>query len=152
LLENAAAEALDAGLPPWDMGFEISTAVNQDHGFDAIISAKPVFAGLQEGLQKGVCQSRLALGFHYAVADMILKVCGKIREAEHIEAVALSGGVFQNKILMERALALLRAEGFTPYYNISVSPNDGGICLGQNYLGMMTFAKNAASVDGKQSE
>ena len=55
--------------------------------------------------------------------------------AEHkVSQVALTGGTFQNKILMEDVLEKLRANGFTPYYNISVSPNDGGIALGQAYV------------------
>lgn len=50
--------------------------------------------------------------------------------------MALTGGTFQNKILMEETLSLLRADGFEPYYNISVSPNDGGIALGQLFAAM----------------
>ena len=52
--------------------------------------------------------------------------------------VALSGGSFQNKIIMEEVLGQLRSEGFEPYYNISVSPNDGGIALGQSYIAAMS--------------
>jgi len=81
----------------------------------------------------------LALAFHHRICDMILTQCRRIRKQENIEAVALTGGVFQNKILMERSLKLLREEGFHVYYNISVSPNDGGIALGQNYIGMCDY-------------
>ncbi len=80
--------------------------------------------------------NRLALEFHHRVAKMILDTCLKIRKETGADQVALTGGVFQNKILMEESLALLRAEGFKPYYNISVSPNDGGIALGQAYVAM----------------
>lgn len=87
----------------------------------------------------------LALLFHERVARMIAEVCCGIRDGSlsdsesgelsgvGIRMAALSGGVFQNKILMEKTLHLLREEGFTVYYNVSVSPNDGGIALGQNY-------------------
>jgi len=78
----------------------------------------------------------LALKFHMQVAGMIFNRCAIIREKTGIEKAALTGGVFQNKILMEKALALLRGGGFDTYYNISVSPNDGGIALGQSYIGM----------------
>lgn len=77
-----------------------------------------------------------ALIFHARVAEMIYDRCVRIRDEYGIEKVALTGGVFQNKILMEKALELLRGAGFDVYYNISVSPNDGGIALGQNYIGM----------------
>lgn len=84
----------------------------------------------------------LALRFHYDVAEMILSQCLKLRERYKINQVALTGGVFQNKILMEKALALLRNANFEVYYNVSVGPNDGGICLGQNYIGMHHLSRN----------
>ncbi|MBQ3122942.1 MAG: carbamoyltransferase HypF [Firmicutes bacterium] len=95
----------------------------------------------------------LALSFHERVAAMIADTCHKIRAGEYkkasgaedmqldtsltgesINKVCLTGGVFQNKILTERTLELLREDGFEVYYNVSVSPNDGGIALGQNYI------------------
>ena len=87
----------------------------------------------------------LALLFHERTARMISEVCCRIRDGNipglereeqsgyGVRTAVLSGGVFQNKILMEKTLRLLREEGFTVYYNVSVSPNDGGIALGQNY-------------------
>ncbi|WP_051280608.1 carbamoyltransferase HypF [Anaerovorax odorimutans] len=81
-------------------------------------------------------QNDLALKFHYDVAEMILNQCKKHRAKYKTNKVALTGGVFQNKILMDKSLELLRNDDFEAYYNISVSPNDGGICLGQNYIGM----------------
>lgn len=54
-----------------------------------------------------------------------------------IKQVILTGGTFQNKILMEKTLELLRGDGFKVYYNVSVSPNDGGIALGQTYIAAM---------------
>lgn len=79
---------------------------------------------------------RLALAFHHKVADFILKTCLRMREETGASQVALTGGVFQNKILMEESLSRLRQHEFEPFYNISVSPNDGGIALGQAYIAM----------------
>lgn len=78
-----------------------------------------------------------ALGFHFAVAGLILDVCRLIRADRHIDAVALSGGVFQNGILMEQSLSVLRGDGFKVYYNTIVPPNDGSISLGQTYIALM---------------
>jgi hydrogenase maturation protein HypF len=78
----------------------------------------------------------LALKFHINVAGAVLEQCEKFRIKTGVNKVALTGGVFQNKILMEECLSLLRASKFEVFYNISVSPNDGGIALGQNYIAM----------------
>jgi hydrogenase maturation protein HypF len=81
---------------------------------------------------------KLALAFHLRVSESILDQCRAARKKSGSYIVCISGGVFQNKILMEDALALLRADGFRVYYNELVPPNDGGIALGQNYIGMLT--------------
>ena len=78
----------------------------------------------------------LALSFHESIIDMIVEQCRITRDKYGAEQVALTGGTFQNRILMEGVLDKLRADGFKPYYNISVSPNDGGIALGQAYVAM----------------
>jgi hydrogenase maturation protein HypF len=76
----------------------------------------------------------LALKFHMDVAAVVFDVCNRIRENTGVAAVALCGGVFQNRVLMAECLRLLRKGGFTPYYNIAVPPNDGGLSLGQAYV------------------
>ena len=86
--------------------------------------------------------SDLAFSFHRRIIDMITNECGKIREETGARQVALTGGTFQNKILMEGVLEKLRNGGFEPYYNISVSPNDGGVALGQAFIGMHKILTN----------
>ena len=81
-------------------------------------------------------KSDLAMDFHNRIIDMIINRCESIRTETGASQVALTGGTFQNKILMEGVLAKLRERNFQPYYNISVSPNDGGIALGQAFIGM----------------
>jgi hydrogenase maturation protein HypF len=78
----------------------------------------------------------LALKFHRDVAAMILDACARVRERTGVSTAALSGGVFQNRVLMSEALRLLRGAGFTVYVNDAVPPNDGGVSLGQAYIGM----------------
>ena len=76
----------------------------------------------------------LALKFHFDVSEAILKEAIKARKIYKTNIIALSGGVFQNEILMEESLKILRNEGFQVYYNTMVSPNDGGISLGQAFV------------------
>ena len=83
----------------------------------------------------------LALSFHERIIDMIVGQCQTARKKYDTDQVALTGGTFQNRILMEGVLEKLRTDGFKPYYNISVSPNDGGIALGQAYVAMHSLAK-----------
>jgi hydrogenase maturation protein HypF len=78
---------------------------------------------------------------------MILSVCLGIARKRKLDTVALTGGVFQNKILMERTLKLLRNADLKVYYNVSVGPNDGGICLGQNLIGMKYLTEKQHNVN-----
>jgi hydrogenase maturation protein HypF len=89
-------------------------------------------------LNPGVSEADdLALEFHELVSKNILVEVATAREKSGRADVCISGGVFQNKILTERVLALLRTNGFKVYYNESVPPNDGGIALGQVYVAML---------------
>ena len=100
------------------------------------IDPEPVFDAICK-LKGNVPTGALSLGFHYAIADVILKVCEILRNEQTINTVALSGGVFQNTILTEKVLKLLREKGFQVYVNTAVPPNDGSISLGQTYIGLM---------------
>ena len=82
----------------------------------------------------------LALSFHRDVASAIFSCCEAARQDTGSNQVALSGGVFQNRILMEECLCMLRDAGFQVFYNTAVPPNDGGLALGQNYIGMQYLA------------
>jgi len=71
--------------------------------------------------------SRIAARFHNALVNWIVEVAGEVGEKQ----ILLSGGVFQNRYLTERAAAVLEARGYTVHTHQRVPPNDGGIALGQ---------------------
>jgi hydrogenase maturation protein HypF len=71
--------------------------------------------------------AKIAAKFHNALVETIIAVAHFSGETN----VALSGGCFQNKYLLERAVRRLREENFKPYWHQRVPPNDGGIALGQ---------------------
>jgi hydrogenase maturation protein HypF len=58
-------------------------------------------------------------------------VCGRLREERGLGTVALSGGVFQNVLLLDRCVSGLEHAGFRVLLHGRVPPNDGGISLGQ---------------------
>ena len=81
--------------------------------------------------------AREALQFHAAVIRMTVEICEKIRSKTGENTVALSGGVFANRILLRGCIGYLRKKGFMIYWNESVPSNDGGISLGQAFLAGM---------------
>ncbi len=68
---------------------------------------------------------------HFAIAEMLASVCDLARQQSSLNEVALSGGVFQNRLLLEQLIANLQAMNFQVYINRRVPPNDGGLSLGQ---------------------
>jgi hydrogenase maturation protein HypF len=76
-------------------------------------------------------RDELAFRFHAALADMIAAGCRRMREDSGIGTAALSGGVFQNRLLTRLTAERLRADGFRVLLHSLVPPNDGGIALGQ---------------------
>ena len=76
-------------------------------------------------------RERLAWEFHRRLADGIIAMCCVIRERMGLDTAALSGGVFQNRLLLRMCEDGLIKEGFEVLEHSMVPPNDGGICLGQ---------------------
>ncbi len=73
----------------------------------------------------------IAAGFHLAVARLIADTAGALRDETGLDRVGLSGGVFQNVLLVRLAPAELTARGFQVLTHRLVPPNDGGLALGQ---------------------
>ncbi|WP_237107469.1 carbamoyltransferase HypF [Nonomuraea sp. MG754425] len=82
-------------------------------------------------LAAGVDPAVIAGRFHNGVAAAITRACAALRQSTGLTAVALSGGVFQNALLLERTVQRLRAAGFRVLKHVRVPPNDGGVSLGQ---------------------
>ena len=79
----------------------------------------------------------LAFGFHAALADAVCAACGRLRERYGLQTAALSGGVFQNRLLLRMTRQRLEAAGFAVLRHHLIPPNDGGICLGQAAYGLL---------------
>jgi hydrogenase maturation protein HypF len=82
-------------------------------------------------LLAGVPPEIISARFHQGVAAMIGEACGLLRERSGLGTVALSGGVFQNLLLLGTVVDLLEGLGFRVLTHSRVPPNDGGISLGQ---------------------
>ena len=75
--------------------------------------------------------NRLALAFHVGLADHIVRTCDRARAATAISTVALSGGVFQNSLLLSLTVERLSRSKFKVLTHRAVPANDGGLALGQ---------------------
>jgi hydrogenase maturation protein HypF len=80
----------------------------------------------------------IAAKFHNTVAFAVAETCGQIRGETSLNKVVLSGGVFQNRYLLEKITGLLSRDKFDVFTNNLVPPNDGGISLGQLIIAAKT--------------
>ncbi len=102
----------------------------QDKGI-RIVRLKDLLAAVIEDLHQGISKGRISVKFHNTVARMINEMCHLIADETGISQVALSGGVFQNRLLLSKTVSLLESSGFQVFTHRQVPCNDGGISLGQ---------------------
>ena len=93
--------------------------------FDATIR------GIVDDLTRQVEPSIIASKFHNTIISVIFEAVNTLRRNEGIIKVVLSGGVFQNKYLLEGTIALLEENNFNVYAHAAIPTHDGGIALGQ---------------------
>jgi len=117
-LETLAWRAAEAEPYPWPFDGE-----SWDHA--------PLLAGVMADVEAGAPRPRIARRFHEALAQGVLEAALALRERHPFERVVLSGGVFQNRLLLERVAARLDAQDIGHWRNAAVPTNDGGISLGQ---------------------
>lgn len=109
----------------------IADAYEFDIDCDGVIRAEPVICAVVDDLLNGRPAPEVSASFHAAVAELILRVAVDARDRRGLNRVALSGGVFQNTLLLERANLRLSEAGFEVFTHSRVPANDGGISLGQ---------------------
>jgi len=96
-----------------------------------IIHLKDLLSAVIEDLRQGVSKGRISVRFHNTVAQMVNEMCHLIADESGVRQVALSGGVFQNRLLLRKTVSLLESSGFRVFTHRQVPCNDGGISLGQ---------------------
>jgi len=95
------------------------------------VAGQDLVRAAAEDLLAGVPREIIGAKFHLGVAAMIGEACGLLRDRSGLGTVALSGGVFQNLLLLGTVVDLLEDMGFRVLTHSRVPPNDGGISLGQ---------------------
>ena len=97
----------------------------------ATLDVSPMIRAIVSDIQQGLPPSHIASRFHCTIAELLAAAACEARERTQLNSVALSGGVFQNRLLLETLIARLEEKGFQVYINRRVPPNDGGLSLGQ---------------------
>ncbi len=122
-LEAVAGDAPDeSGAYPFSI---------EETGGLSVIKLADLLAALLVDLRGRMPPAVMAARFHNTVARMIAETCRKLAAETGLERVVLSGGVFQNRLLLRKTEPLLEAAGLIVYTHRQVPTNDGGISLGQ---------------------
>ncbi|MEN4042890.1 MAG: carbamoyltransferase HypF [Anaerolineaceae bacterium] len=101
------------------------------HIAEDIFDPAPVWHAMLSDLRRGVGIAVISARFHLGVVNLVHALCHQIRADTGIKTVALSGGVWQNRFLLERAVQKLHAANFDILVHRKAPANDGGIALGQ---------------------
>jgi hydrogenase maturation protein HypF len=96
-----------------------------------LVKVAPLLSAVLDDVRAGRPTSEVAAAFHEAVAQTTADMCGRIAADSGIRTVALSGGVFQNRLLLGRVRALLSEAGFHVLLHTMLPSNDGCVSLGQ---------------------
>lgn len=109
-----------------------------------VLNSRPLFEALLEGIRTGVFAGKLALDFHVTIARSSARIAREICAREGLDTVALSGGVFMNRLLLQLLTRELKSMGLTVLIPRSVPVNDGCIAYGQAVIARARLAQTAS--------
>lgn len=144
-LEAAAWRALssESACPAGNIaGFSVTESSRPDACH--VLNSRSLIEALLEGIRAGTATYRLALDFHIAIARSSARVAREICAREGIDTVALSGGVFMNRLLLQLLTRELKSMGLTVLIPQTVPVNDGCIAYGQAAVASARLAQIAS--------
>ncbi len=144
-LEAAAWHALDSeSTCPTDNMASFSVTESSRPDDCHVLNSRPLIKALLEGTRAGVPAGRLALDFHVTIAHASARIASEICAREGLDTVALSGGVFMNRLLLQLLTRELKSRGLTVLVPHSVPVNDGCIAYGQAAIARAHLAQIAS--------
>ena len=127
--EGQAAVELEAQAGAGD-GHVYALPLTDEHG-RRVLDPRAAIAAIAGDVAAGVPVATISRRFHEGVAHGTAAACSEAAERHGVDVAVLSGGVFQNRLLLERTSALLAAAGLRTLVPERLPPNDGGIAYGQ---------------------
>lgn len=109
-----------------------------------VLNSRPLFEALLEGIRTGVPAGKLALDFHVTIARASARIASEICVREDLDTVALSGGVFMNRLLLQLLTHELKDAGLAVLAPHAVPVNDGCIAYGQAAIARARLAQTAS--------
>jgi hydrogenase maturation protein HypF len=139
------------GQAAMELEFAIQPDIDEVYRFEiadgspSVVNWAPMISEIMIDLQRDQSTGIISAKFHNTLVEIIVEVAQKVGESK----VLLTGGCFQNRYLIERAVNRLSDAGFNPYWHQRVPPNDGGIALGQ-VVAAARFASTAFQPTGAE--
>lgn len=129
---QAAIELMQActsiDVPPFTFGIK-------SEGTDKIMCVRPLIRDVAFALTDGTGLTEISNRFHRTIIEWFVKSAKLARHSSGLDKVILSGGVFQNAILLEGLIPVLERNKFQVFAHEQVPTNDGGLALGQAMIG-----------------
>lgn len=124
--------------------YESELTVQTTSNNPLVLDQKPLFKALLGGIEASISVNRLALDFHIAIARSSARIAREICAREDVDTVALSGGVFMNRLLLQLLTRKLKEAGLTVLIPQTVPVNDGCIAYGQAAIARARLAQTAS--------
>ncbi len=147
--EGQAAMELEAAARP--QSYRLAEMAIRDEDGVLVIDPAPMIRDLVAAHIQGQARESLAWAFHQSVIASAARLTLKLRERSGLNRVALSGGCFQNRILLEGCIQSLSTHGFEVYQHTQVPTNDGGISLGQAVCAAALVQASDVHVSGSRA-
>lgn len=143
-LEAAAWRAFssESACPTGNMASFSVTESSRPDDFH-VLNSRPLFEALLGGIRTGVPAGKLALDFHVTIARASARIASEICVREDLDTVALSGGVFMNRLLLQLLTHELKDAGLAVLVPHAVPANDGCIAYGQAAIARARLAQTA---------
>jgi hydrogenase maturation protein HypF len=141
--EGEAAMALES-LTQEGIEDEYAVLLKLENGY-TVIDYSPAFKMMIDDVDQNVANEIIATKFHNTVASVVRSMVRRLHDKTGLNVVALSGGTFQNRYLLNRLTLALCRDGFTVMTNQNVPCNDACISLGQAYLVRERLKKQSSS-------